>query len=77
MTCDSCGSAMVEQGVTYTVELDGKWIIVEHVPAEVCSQCGDRLFSPETVEKLQRIAWQQHRPLRILETPVVDFASAT
>jgi YgiT-type zinc finger domain-containing protein len=66
---------MLEQGVTYTVEMNGKWIIVEHVPAKVCGQCGDKLFSPDTVEKLQQISWEQNRPLRILETPVFDFAS--
>lgn len=76
MTCDLCGSPLVEQEVTYSVELDGKWVIIEHVPAKVCPQCGERLFSAGTVERLQRIAWEQKAPRRTLATPVFDFASS-
>ena len=74
MTCDLCGAPVTEQEVTYTAELDGKWIIIEHVPASVCSQCGAKLFSADTVDRLQKIAWAQKEPCRILETPVFDFA---
>jgi YgiT-type zinc finger domain-containing protein len=64
---------LLEKQVTYSVELDGKWIIVEHVPAKVCTQCGERLFAPGMVERLQRTAWEQRKPCRVLETPVFDF----
>jgi len=74
MTCDLCGSPLVEQEVTYAIELDGRWIIIEHVPAKVCPQCGEKLFSADTVKRLQRIAWDQKNPSKILETPVFDFA---
>ena len=73
MICDRCALPLVEQAVTYTVELDGRWVIVEHVPARVCPQCGERLFSPDTVERLQRTAWERKNPSRVLETPVFDF----
>ena len=76
VTCDLCGTPLVEQEVTYAIELDGKWIIIEHVPAKVCPQCGEKLFSPDTVERLQQIVWGQKRPHRIVETPVFDFASS-
>jgi hypothetical protein len=55
------------------VELDGQWVIIEHVPSKVCPQCGEKLFTPETVERLQQIAWEGKRPVRALETPVFDF----
>lgn len=76
MTCDLCGSPVVQQEVTYTIEVDGKWVIIEHVPARVCHQCGERLFSPETVERLQQIAWQRKKPQRVVQTPVFDFAAS-
>jgi YgiT-type zinc finger domain-containing protein len=65
----------VEQKVTYTIELDGKFIIVENVPARVCVETGERLFAPETVERLQQTAWERRKPRRVLETPVFEFAS--
>jgi YgiT-type zinc finger domain-containing protein len=65
----------IDQKVTYTIELDGKFIIVENVPARVCVETGERLFAPETVERLQQTVWEQRKPQRVIETPVFEFAS--
>jgi len=75
MKCDVCGSPMKEQRVTYTIQTDDKLVVVEHVPAKVCDQCGERLYSPETVERLQKTVWEQRSPSRVLQTPVFDFAT--
>ena len=75
MKCDVCGSSMNEQMVTYTIQLEEKLVLVEHVPAKVCDQCGERLFSPDTVERLQKTVWEQRSPSRMLQTPVFDFAA--
>lgn len=75
MICDLCGGPLTEQEVTYTVQLGDRFVVVEHVPAKVCSQCGERLYSPDTVERLQRTVWEQRTPSRILQTPVFDFAA--
>jgi len=77
MKCDLCGASMIKREVTYTLEMDGKFIVVEHVPAKVCPQCGEKLFSPETVERLQKTIWEQKEPVRVMQTPVFDFASGS
>ena len=65
-----------EQFVTYTLELDGKFYIVEHVPAKVCLETGEQYFAPETVEKIQKIIWAQRKPDKVIETPVYEFGLA-
>jgi len=65
-----------EQYVTYTLEVDGKFYIVEHVPARVCVETGEQYFSPETVEKMQNIIWGQRKPVKVMETPVYEFGLA-
>jgi len=65
-----------EQYVTYTLELDGKFYIVEHVPAKVCLETGEQYFAPETVEKIQKIIWEKRKPVKVLETPVYEFGLA-
>jgi len=65
---------MTEQSVTYTLQLGDKLVVVEHVPARVCIQCGERLYSPETVERLQRTVWEKKTPSRLVEAQVYDFA---
>jgi hypothetical protein len=39
--------------VTYTIKVDAKFIIIENVSAGVSLETGERLFSLETVERLQ------------------------
>ena len=65
----------VERRVTYTIQVDGKFIIIENVPARVCLETGERLFSPETVERLQQTVWEKKKPDRVIETPVFEFAA--
>jgi YgiT-type zinc finger domain-containing protein len=65
-----------EQSVTYTLEMDGKFYIVEHVPARVCLETGEQYFAPETVEKIQKIIWGQRKPVKVIETPVYEFEVA-
>ena len=77
MTCDVCHGNVTEGKIKFTVELDDKLMVVENVPAKVCGQCGERLFYPDTVEKLQKTAWEQNDPVRIIETPVFDFNSTS
>jgi YgiT-type zinc finger domain-containing protein len=66
---------MIEQKVTYTLLIDGEFVIVENVPARVCLETGERFFSPETVERLQKTVWERKRPVRLIQTPVFEFAA--
>ena len=71
----SAKETMVEQNVTYTLEQDGKFIIVENVPARVCVESGEQFFSPETVERLHQMIWEGEKPKKVIETPVYEFAA--
>jgi YgiT-type zinc finger domain-containing protein len=64
---------MVERRVTYTLEMGGKFFIVENVPARVCVETGEQFFAPEVVERLQQTIWESKRPSRVIETPVFEF----
>jgi len=66
---------LVERLVTYTIEIDGRLIVVEHVPARVNEETGERFFAPETVDRLQQIVWEGHSPTRVINVPVFDFAA--
>lgn len=65
----------IAQNVNYTLELDGQFIVVENVPARVCVETGEKLFSPETVERLQKIVSEKKKPSRLIQTPVFQFAA--
>ncbi len=64
----------VYQKVKYTLEVDGKLIVVENVPARVCVETGEQLFTPEMVERLQSLVSGKTLPKRVMEVPVFEFA---
>jgi YgiT-type zinc finger domain-containing protein len=66
---------LVQSLVTYSVEYEGRIVIVENVPARVDPETGERFYSPETVEQLQSIVWSGRQPDRVAQTPVFRFAA--
>lgn len=67
---------LIEQKVTYSLEIDGRFILITNVPARVNIETGERFFSPETAEKLQQTVWKQGEPDRVIETPVFEFVGS-
>lgn len=65
---------LVEKRVTYTLEMDGKFYVVENVPARVDEETGEQFFKPSTVEHLQEIISGQAEPNKVIETPVYEYA---
>lgn len=53
MKCQICDGSYEERLITRTYRRDGRIIVVDDVPAEVCNLCGDTLLRPETVELIQ------------------------
>ncbi|NCJ07584.1 hypothetical protein GS597_13915 [Synechococcales cyanobacterium C] len=64
---------LVEKQVIYTLELNGKFFLVENVPARVNEETGEQFFSPEIVERLQRIILDGKEPDRVIETSVYSY----
>jgi YgiT-type zinc finger domain-containing protein len=65
---------MVSSEVTYTLQHEGKLILIEHVPARVCRETGEQYFAPETVEHIQALIRSGKKPDKVIETPVYEYA---
>ena len=65
---------IVERLVTFTLNMNGNVFVIENVPASVVLQTGEELFSPETVTRIQELIGGEQEPIRVMETPVFDFA---
>ena len=65
---------LVERKVTYTLDVNGHLIVIENVPARVDVETGEQLFSPDTVEHLQKMVWQQGKPKCVIQVPVYEYA---
>ena len=64
----------VPEKVIYTIDVDGKLLVIEHVPARVCLETGEQLFSAETVERIQQLILDKQQPRRVMEAPIFEFA---
>ncbi len=66
---------IIEKRVTYTVEMDGRVVVIENVPARVSVETGEQFFSPQTVERIHAIVRGNETPSRVINTPVYEFAA--
>lgn len=73
--CPRCKSeALVAQTIQYSQEFEGKFYIIEQVPAYVCEQCGETILSETTAEKIQNLIWSGVEPQRTRSVPVYEMA---
>lgn len=50
-----CPGEYEEQKIVHTVRYQGQIIVIDEVPAEVCSACGDVLLKPETLRRIEKL----------------------
>ena len=50
-----CPGEYEQKEVVRAIRQGDRIIVVEHIPAEVCDTCGDVLFTPETIERLEAL----------------------
>ena len=75
MTQETYNGNLIETKVTYSLEMNGQFFLIENVPARVNQETGEQFFSPDTVERIQKIISQQQKPSYFKQTPVYDFVA--
>lgn len=65
---------LVARRVTYSLEYEGKFYIIENVPARVNEETGEQYFAPETVEHIQATVKGNSKPKKVVQTPVFDYS---
>ena len=73
-TFTDCPGEYEQREVVHTVRQGNRIVVIDHVPAEVCAICGDVLFSPETVRKIEFLRHTFEPPTRTV--PLYDFTQA-
>ncbi len=69
---EGCPGIYEDKEVTHTVRQRDQVIVIDHVPAEVCSVCGDVLFSSETVRHIEMLLKSAKEPARMV--PLFEYA---
>jgi YgiT-type zinc finger domain-containing protein len=69
---EGCPGEYEERKVVHTVRHRGRVVVIDHVPAEVCSICGDVLLKPETVRRIEALLRSAGQPART--APLYEYA---
>ncbi len=74
--CHVCGEQMIEKRINQDFWLKGKLIVIESVPAGVCTQCGEKVARAVVGRQLATLIQNLKRmPQRkTMTVPVVRFA---
>jgi len=78
--CFFCKGSLEEKKITLDLRIEGKLMVIENVPAQVCSQCGETVLTPETgekVEKLVKASLHSKKKFRTIAVPVMDLAKVS
>ena len=54
MICPVCKGEVRRATTNFPVELDGGFLIIKNVPADVCGQCGEAFIPDEIAESLEK-----------------------
>lgn len=67
---------LVDKQVTYALNLNGKIVLIENVPARVNEETGEQFFSPSTVERLQQTILDRNEPDHFIHVPVYNYPNS-
>jgi len=71
-TIQGCPGEYEDRTIVHTVKHRGAVVVIDHVPAEVCSVCGDVLLTPDTVRRIETLL--EHAPTPAKAVPLYEFA---
>jgi YgiT-type zinc finger domain-containing protein len=69
-TCEYCGRKIVEKHVTLHRKFKGKYVIVEEVPAGVCSECGTRYYAANVLKTVEAAIRGRQKAKREVLVPI-------
>jgi YgiT-type zinc finger domain-containing protein len=74
MNCSiqGCPGQYESKEIIHTLHRASDIFVVEHVPADVCSVCGDTILAPETIRHIEALLRSRGEPSRV--APVYEYA---
>ena len=64
----------MEELVSEVSQIEGKPVLVENIPAQVCERCVEEIFSKDTVEKVRLLVHGRAKPIKSVQMDVLAYA---
>ena len=73
--CYFCHGGPVIKGKTEHISrVDGQLVEIKEVPCEICQQCGEKYFDPQTIRRLEQIVKLKTKAKEYITLPVYSYA---
>ena len=72
-TCEYCDGKIVEKRVTLHRRVRGKYILIENVPAGVCTKCGTRYYAANVLKTIQASVLGRRQAERNVVVPIYSL----
>ncbi|MFM9970127.1 MAG: YgiT-type zinc finger protein [Burkholderiales bacterium] len=73
--CHACGGeSATEKFISEVLDVDGRRVLVEHIPAQVCARCAEPSISRETTERIRQLVHGAGRPVKTVPLEVFELA---
>jgi YgiT-type zinc finger domain-containing protein len=73
-SCEYCGGAIVEKRVTLHRQTNGNYLLIENVPAGVCTQCATRYYAANVLKMIEATVRGQRQAEREVLVPVYSLS---
>ncbi len=69
---NGCSGEYEARKIFHAVKHEGRIIVIDQVPAEVCTECDDVLLDADTVRRIEALLTQDLQPASTV--PLYEFA---
>ena len=68
---EGCPGEYKKKEIFHTVRYQGQVVVIDNIPAEVCTICGDVLLKPETVQYIEELLKTSSQPAEMV--PLYEY----
>ena len=72
--CEYCDGLIVEKSVDLSRKVKGKYVLIENVPAGVCTECGTRYYAANVLKTVEETIRGRQKAEREVLVPVYSLS---
>jgi YgiT-type zinc finger domain-containing protein len=71
--CEYCNGVIREKTTELSRKVRGKYVVIENVPAGVCSECGTRYYAANVLKSIEEALRGRRRAIREVQVRVYSL----
>ncbi len=71
--CEYCEELIVEKKVSLSRKVKGKYVLIENVPAGVCTECGTRYYAANVLKTVEEAVRGRQKAKRKVLVPLYSL----